>query len=107
MVLECLKKNMYNKVKCFLEFENIRVCKKFWVSFRNILFGDCFFFLIFSFIIMFVIVLKIFRFFMYYVYFCSRFDMFGFVIDEYFIIIFSNLFFLLVKIFLKNNVLYC
>lgn len=68
MVLECLKKNMYNKVKCFLEFENIRVCKKFWVSFRNILFGDCFIFLIFSFIIMFVIVLKIFRFFLYYMF---------------------------------------
>lgn len=107
MALECLKKNMYNKAKCSLEFENTRACKKFWVSSRNILLGDCFIPLTLPFITMLVTVLKIFRFFMYHVYLCSRSDMFGPVIDEHFIITFNNLFSLLAKISLKNNASYC
>ncbi|XP_061191446.1 coiled-coil-helix-coiled-coil-helix domain-containing protein 7-like [Saccostrea echinata] len=30
MALDCLKKHMYDKSKCVLEFENTRACKKFW-----------------------------------------------------------------------------
>lgn len=35
MALECLKKNMYNKAKCSLEFENTRACKKFWFKVKR------------------------------------------------------------------------